>query len=220
MIHSVSDSNNLIQKKDVFRYERKAALGGFRVVAGLDEAGRGPLAGPVVAAAVVLNTDQTISGVDDSKRVSARNRVKLYDVIIQSARCYAIALASPRVIETINILEATRLAMRQAVGKLSEHPDYLLLDAIRIPALDIPQEPIVKGDQLSHSIAAASILAKVVRDRIMVAWDRKYPQYQWSKNKGYGTAEHLAAIKKFGPTPFHRMTFRGVYDAHGLFDLT
>lgn len=203
---------------DVLVFERRAQENGYARVAGLDEAGRGPLAGPVVAAAVILPPETFLQGVDDSKRVSPARRQNLYDNIKQSAQAVGIGLARCWEIDAVNILEATRLAMVRAIAKLSDKPDYLLLDAIRIPSLQIPQEPIVKGDRLSHSIAAASIIAKVTRDRIMAYWDTRYPQYGWRNNKGYGTRDHLEAIRRFGPCPLHRKTFRGVFHAMELFD--
>jgi ribonuclease HII len=211
-------SKNPASPIDVLIFERRARENGYTRVAGLDEAGRGPLAGPVVAAAVILQPDTCLQGVDDSKRISSARRYNLFDIIKQSAQTVGIGLARCWEIDTVNILEATRLAMVRAITKLSDKPDYLLLDAIRIPSLQIPQEPIVKGDRLSHSIAAASIIAKVTRDRIMEYWDTRYPQYGWRKNKGYGTRDHLEAIRRFGPCPLHRKTFRGVCHPVELFD--
>lgn len=191
---------------------------GYRAIAGLDEAGRGPLAGPVVAASVILPKPEVIPGVDDSKRLSADRRFSLFDEILRCARSTGIGLARCYEIDEINILEATRLAMIRAVQKMTVAPDFLLLDALSIPKLAIPQQPIIKGDQLSHSISAASILAKVIRDRIMIFWDKKYPQYGWKYNMGYGTQDHMEALKRFGPSPIHRKTFRGVCNCRGLFD--
>jgi ribonuclease HII len=204
--------------RDVFLFERQARQQGYRCIAGLDEAGRGALAGPVVASAVVLQPEQHLSGVDDSKSISESNRKRLYTLIRQSAPAASVGLAGNDEIDEINILEATRLAMSRALDRLPVNPDCMLMDALTIPDIDVYQIPIVSGDRLSHSIAAASILAKVVRDRIMTGWHVRYPQYNWLKNKGYGTSEHLAAIRRFGPSPIHRMTFRGVVTYPGLFD--
>ncbi|MGB3975832.1 MAG: ribonuclease HII [bacterium] len=218
MIISGSHRNQSASIMDVLAFERRAREMGYRIIAGVDEAGRGPLAGPVVAAAVVLATDMMIPGVDDSKRVSPKQRDNLYPIIKKSASAFGIGLAGVSEIDALNILEATRLAMMRAVAKLSKPPDYLLLDAIVLPALPVKQESIVKGDRLSHSIAAASIVAKVTRDKIMNYWDKRYPQYGWSQNKGYATKDHLKAIKIFGPCPLHRKTFRGVCDSLELFE--
>jgi len=204
--------------RDVFAFERAASEGGFCAIAGLDEAGRGALCGPVVAAAVILFKNQRIPGVDDSKQLTHLRRQRLYGEILQSARAVGIGLARAGEIDRINILEATRVAMGRAVGRLRAIPDYLLIDALRLPAVSIPQQAIIKGDCLSHSIAAASIIAKVTRDRIMAVWHRRYPQFGWDTNKGYGTERHLLALREFGPCPIHRKTFRGVCDCRGLFD--
>ncbi len=218
MIIPDSHRNQSLSSIDVLAFECRARETGYSLIAGLDEAGRGPLAGPVVAAAVILAPDVMIPGVDDSKRISPKRRESLYLSIKKSAETFGIGLARATEIDAMNILEATRLAMIRAIAKMSKQPDYLLLDAITLPSLPIKQESIVKGDRLSHSIAAASILAKVTRDRIMNYWDRRFPQYGWGKNKGYGTQEHLKAIKAFGPTPLHRKTFRGVCDQIELFE--
>jgi ribonuclease HII len=191
-------------------YERLALLQGFQKIAGIDEVGRGALFGPVCAAAVVLQLGAIPKGINDSKKLSAKQRLRLAENIKAEARDYAIAFVQPSVIDQINILEATREAMRRAVGGLKERPDYLLCDAIIITRLDIPQNNIVKGDGLSLSIAAASILAKVERDRLIMSLDLEYPGYDLHQNKGYATSSHLAAIKCLGPTPHHRFTFRGV----------
>ena len=168
-------------------------------ICGIDEAGRGPLAGPVVAAAVVLPKDCRILYLNDSKKLSEKRREK--------ARAYGVGMASPRRIDEINILQATYEAMRQAVEKLGVVPDLLLNDAVTIPGINIMQIPIIKGDARSVSIAAASILAKVTRDRMMVEYDRLYPQYGFAKHKGYGTAAHIEALRTHGPCPVHRRTF-------------
>ena len=176
-------------------------------ICGIDEAGRGPLAGPVVAAAVVLPKDCRILYLNDSKKVSEKRRELLFDEIREKARAYGVGMASPRRIDEINILQATYEAMRQAVEKLGVVPDLLLNDAVTIPGINIMQIPIIKGDARSVSIAAASILAKVTRDRMMGEYDRLYPQYGFAKHKGYGTAAHIEALRTHGPCPVHRRTF-------------
>ncbi len=176
-------------------------------ICGIDEAGRGPLAGPVVAAAVVLPKDCRILYLNDSKKLSEKRRELLFDEIREKARAYGVGMASPRRIDEINILQATYEAMRQAVEKLGVVPDLLLNDAVTIPGINIMQIPIIKGDARSVSIAAASILAKVTRDRMMGEYDRLYPQYGFAKHKGYGTAAHIEALRTHGPCPVHRRTF-------------
>ena len=190
--------------------EQELRSRGFQAVAGVDEVGRGALFGPVCAAAVVLEMGAIPNGINDSKKLSPKQRRQLAENIRAEAKDYCIAFVQPSVIDQINILEATREAMRRAVGGLRERPDYLLCDGIVITALDIPQNYIVKGDALSLSIAAASILAKVERDQLITCLDLEYPGYDLKQNKGYGTSNHLAAIKSLGPTPYHRLTFRGV----------
>lgn len=176
-------------------------------ICGIDEAGRGPLAGPVVAAAVVLPKDCRILYLNDSKKLSEKKRDLLFDQIREKAVAYGIGMAGPDRVDEINILRATYEAMRQAVEKLGIVPDILLNDAVTIPGLDITQVPIVKGDAKSVSIAAASILAKVTRDRMMAEYDKQYPVYGFAKHKGYGTAAHIEALRRHGPCPIHRMTF-------------
>lgn len=176
-------------------------------VCGIDEVGRGPLAGPVVAAAVILPKDSQILYLNDSKKLSEKKREELYDVIMEQAVAVALGMVSPARIDEINILQATYEAMREAISKLSVRPAILLNDAVTIPEVTIPQVPIIKGDAKSVSIAAASIIAKVTRDRLMVEYDNMLPGYGFAKNKGYGTAEHIAALKEIGPTPIHRKTF-------------
>ena len=165
------------------------------------------MAGPVVACAVILPKDCDILYLNDSKQVSEKKREELYDIILEKAVSVGIGMASHARIDEINILQATYEAMREAVGKLQPTPDLLLNDAVRIPGLHMEQIPIIKGDTLSGSIAAASIVAKVTRDRMMVKYDEIYPEYGFAKNKGYGAAGHIEAIKKYGPTPIHRMSF-------------
>ena len=186
-------------------YERE--YGSCGLVCGVDEAGRGPLAGPVVAGAVILPENCEILYLNDSKQLSEKKREQLYDEIREKAVAWGIGMASPARIDEINILQATYEAMRQAVGSLDPAPQILLNDAVRIPGLTIPQVPIIKGDAKSLSIAAASIMAKVTRDRLMREYDRVMPEYGFASHKGYGSAEHIAAIRKFGPSPIHRQTF-------------
>ena len=178
-----------------------------QAICGIDEAGRGPLAGPVVAAAVILPKDCEILYLNDSKQLSAKKRELLYDEIMEKAVSVGVGYATPQRIDEINILQATYEAMRQAVNKLSVCPDILLNDAVTIPGVDIRQVPIIKGDAKSISIGAASIIAKVTRDRMMVEYAKIMPEYGFADNKGYGSAAHIAAIKEYGPTPIHRRTF-------------
>lgn len=191
-------------------FELEARRRGCRRIAGLDEAGRGPLAGPVVAAAVILPTRCRIAGVNDSKQVSESERVRLFDVIVSRARGIGVGVATEQEIDRLNILEATRLAMRRALASLTIPPDYLLIDAVALPDVSIPSRSIVKGDTLSLSIAAASIVAKVTRDRTMVAYHRTYPEYNFLSHKGYGTEEHLQRLAQYGPCAIHRRTFAPV----------
>lgn len=183
---------------------------GYTAIAGIDEAGRGPLAGPVVAAAVILPEAFDLPGLTDSKKLSPHKRQELYPLICNQACAFAIGLVSAETIDRVNILQGTLQAMQLAVRRLKIPADYLLVDGISKIPLNTPQTTIKKGDSLSLSIAAASIIAKVVRDRIMCSFDRHYPQYGFAEHKGYGTAAHLAAIARFGPSPLHRKTFRGV----------
>lgn len=176
-------------------------------ICGIDEAGRGPLAGPVVAAAVVLPKDCQILFLNDSKKVSEKKRELLFEEIKEKAVSYGIGIVSPEQIDEINILQATYEAMRQAIGGLSVQPDLLLNDAVTIPGVDILQIPIVKGDAKSISIAAASILAKVTRDQMMLQYDELFPEYGFARHKGYGTAVHIQALKEHGPCPIHRRSF-------------
>ena len=186
-------------------YEKEYGTYGY--VCGIDEVGRGPLAGPVVAGAVILPKDSKILYLNDSKQLSEKKREELYDVIIEQAVACGIGYASPERIDEINILQATYEAMREAISNLKVSPDILLNDAVTIPEVQIKQVPIIKGDAKSVSIAAASIIAKVTRDRLMVQYDSIYPEYGFASNKGYGAQVHIEAIKKYGPTPIHRKTF-------------
>jgi ribonuclease HII len=191
-------------------FELEARRRGYRLIAGLDEAGRGPLAGPVVAAAVILPTRCRLVGVDDSKQVSESARVQLYEVIIRRARAVGVGIATEQEIDCLNILEATRLAMRRALASLTPSADCLLIDAVVLSNLPIPSRPIIKGDTLSISIAAASIVAKVTRDRMMVVYHQTYPDYNFLSHKGYGTEEHLQRLAQYGPCAIHRRTFAPV----------
>ena len=186
-------------------YEREYSPQG--ILCGIDEVGRGPLAGPVVAGAVILPKGCQILYLNDSKKLTARRRELLYDEIMEKAVAVGIGVVSREVIDDMNILQATYEAMRQAVGKLSVRPDILLNDAVTIPGLSQKQVPIIKGDAKSLSIAAASVVAKVTRDRMMEALDAKYPVYGFASNKGYGSAAHMAALREYGPCPLHRRTF-------------
>lgn len=199
-----------IGEGSLWAYEDLALNNGFRVVAGIDEAGRGPLAGPVVAAAVVLPPRADLPGIDDSKKLSASKRELLYGLISGCALAVGVGVADHDCIDRINILQATLRAMAEAVGQLALSPDYLLIDGISTIPLTLPQRTIKKGDSASISIAAASIIAKVTRDRMMLDYDLQYPGYGFAEHKGYGCASHLAAIAKLGPCPIHRKTFRGV----------
>jgi len=190
-----------------------ARLCGYRRIAGIDEAGRGPLAGPVVAAAVILPTRSRLSGVNDSKQLSESERERLYDAILGKAVGVGIGSADAGEIDRLNILEATRLAMRRAIEHLTPSPDYLLVDAVTIPNMHIPLRPIIKGDGLSLSIAAASIVAKVFRDRLMMTYHTMFPEYDFLSHKGYGTPVHLERLARHGPCPIHRQTFTPVQDA-------
>lgn len=194
-------------EKDWLLYEREAQNNGYNVVCGVDEAGRGPLAGPVFAAAVILPQGLAIEGIDDSKKLSEKKREALYDEIKSLAVAFNVAFATEKEIDEVNILNATFLAMKRAVGGLSLRPDLVLVDGNRAPDLELPTKTIVKGDSLSVSIAAASILAKVERDRLMEKLSEKYPSYGLEKHKGYGTKMHVEAIKRHGPAEVHRKSF-------------
>ena len=189
----------------MFSYEREHADCAF--ICGIDEVGRGPFAGPVVAGAVILPKDCDLLYLNDSKKLSEKKREELYDQIMEKALSVGLGFVDNERIDEINILNATYEAMRQAISKLSHKPDILLNDAVTIPGVDIPQVPIIKGDAKSATIAAASIIAKVTRDRLMVEMDEKYPGYEFSKNKGYGTAAHIEGLKKYGPCEIHRRSF-------------
>lgn len=192
---------------DWLEFEKKAIAKGYKAVCGVDEAGRGPLAGPVCAAAVILPEGVIIDGVNDSKKLSEKKREALFDVIREQSLAYSIAYATVDEIEEINILNATMLAMKRAVEGLSVKADYAMIDGNRLPKLAIDSECIVKGDAKSMSIACASILAKVSRDRLLYKYAEEYPMYGFDKHKGYGTAAHREAILKYGPCPYHRKSF-------------
>ena len=204
---------NVLKQKEMARlqalevYERDLRSRGFRLIAGVDEAGRGPLAGPVVAAAVVLPPGLRLKGLDDSKKLTPVVRDRLHEEILTGAVAFSESVVSEKDIDRINIYQASLKAMQEAVTKLHPAPDYVLVDAVQIPEIPVPQLPLVKGDGLSASIAAASVLAKVTRDRLMDSYDREYPQYGFARHKGYGTREHVEAICKYGPCPIHRVSF-------------
>lgn len=179
----------------------------YEFICGVDEVGRGPLAGPVVAGAVILPKDCDILYINDSKKLSAKKREELYNEITKKAISWSTALCTPEEIDAVNILQATYNAMKMAIHQLNPQPDILLNDAVKIPDVDIKQVPIIRGDSSSISIGAASIVAKVTRDRMMVEYDKIYPGYDFASNKGYGSAKHIQAIKTLGPTPIHRKTF-------------
>lgn len=186
-------------------FEREYEEYGY--ICGIDEVGRGPFAGPVVAGAVILPKDCDILYINDSKKLSEKKREELYDIIMEKAVATGIGMVGPERIDEINILNATYEAMREAIGNLSVQPDLLLNDAVTIPEITIPQVPIIKGDAKSISIGAASIIAKVTRDRLMVEYEEFYPEYDFASNKGYGSVKHREALKKYGPCPIHRSTY-------------
>lgn len=192
---------------DKLEYERKLLAKGFKYICGVDEVGRGPLAGPVVCAAVIMPLDDIIDGVDDSKKLSAKKREAIADLIEKKAVALSICRVEPEIIDEINILEATKLCMKRAVEGLKIKPDFVLTDGNMTLDIAIPQESIVKGDALSYSIGAASVAAKVFRDKIMDEYAVEYPQYGFEKNKGYGTADHIKGIKEAGLCAIHRRSF-------------
>jgi ribonuclease HII len=200
-----------------YRLERAAWRRGLTRVAGVDEAGRGPLAGPVVAAAVVFTPNVVVRGVDDSKRLDAEERRRLYGLVRARAAMWAVAVVDSLTIDRINILEATRLGMRAALAALAVEPELVLTDFVQVRGMGCPQENLVRGDQRSASVAAASILAKVTRDRLMEEADRQFPQYGFCRHKGYATEEHLLALERHGPCAMHRRSFHGVWAQGELF---
>lgn len=194
-----------------FRFEHEARLQGYSKIAGVDEAGRGPLAGPLLVAACILPDNECIPGIEDSKKLTSSQLEKLYTLIISHPRvCYSIVRIEPSVIDAINILQATMLGMQQVVEALKEPADFVLVDGNRSPKFSIPSKAIVKGDDLSYSIGAASILAKVARDRIMTEYDLQWPEYGFAKHKGYPTEFHRKALSRLGPCPIHRRSYAPV----------
>ncbi len=197
--------------------EERVRKMGYKLIAGIDEAGRGPLAGPVVAAAVILNSTHKIIGLDDSKKLNEQEREKFFEIIKLKALTIGIGIIDNITIDKVNILQATFKAMKKAVNQLQPKPEYLLVDGNReIPGITIKQETIIDGDAKSNAIAAASIIAKVTRDRILYKYHRQYPEYQFESNKGYGTSQHVKALEKYGPCPIHRYTFSVVSKYHFL----
>ena len=192
--------NNLLE------YETELYNKGITLIAGIDEVGRGPLCGPVVACACIMPVNYQLEGLNDSKKISEKKREKLYDILVKDAIAYGIGEVSPKRIDEINILEASKEAMRIAVNNLNIKPEHLLIDAVSINT-SIPETPIIKGDAKSMNIAAASIIAKVTRDRMMIELDKKYPEYGYKKHKGYPTKAHIDAVKKYGVKDFYRFTF-------------
>jgi len=191
---------------DKFVYERKHLENGCKYIAGVDEVGRGPLCGPVVCCAVIMPMDDIIDGIDDSKKISEKKREKLYDLILEKAIAYKICSVDSEEIDRINILEATKKCMADCINGLEITPDIVLVDAVKLD-VTVPCEPLIKGDAISYSIGAASIVAKVYRDRLMRDYAEIFPEYDLASNKGYGTKKHIDAIKEFGPCPIHRRTF-------------
>lgn len=194
----------------MFRYEREAEVEGLDIVAGVDEAGRGPLAGPVSVAAVILPKGLLLPHLNDSKKISAAVRDRLYDEIMEKAVCVKHVFVDEKTIDRVNILQATMNGMYEAVFGLTPQPQKVLLDAVELTGLPMPSLPIIKGDSKSASIAAASIIAKVSRDRLMDQYDKQYPEYGFAAHKGYGTSQHIAAIRKYGPCPIHRVSFEPI----------
>lgn len=193
--------------EEMLKIENDLYEKGYKLIAGVDEAGRGPLCGPVVAAAVILPENYKIEGVNDSKKLSEKKRELLYDKIINEAVAVGVGISDVDVIEEVNILNATKMAMKEAISKLSVKPDFVLIDGNQMIDIDIEASTVVSGDAKSESIAAASIIAKVTRDRMLYDYDKVYPEYGFAKHKGYGTKAHIAAIKEYGLTPIHRLSF-------------
>ena len=200
-------------ERNLWEIENSLYSDEIRLIAGVDEAGRGPLAGPVCAAAVILPKNLEIPGLNDSKKLTEKKRDELYDIIIDKAEAYCIAMASEQEIDEINILQATFLAMRRALDGLAIRPDLALIDGNRETDFGLPVKTVVKGDSLSANIAAASILAKVTRDRLMEEYDKQYPEYGFAVHKGYGTKRHYAALDEHGQSPIHRKSFLKKYEA-------
>ena len=195
--------------EQMLRYEKELYQSGYQAIAGIDEVGRGPLAGPVVAAAVILPPECKIKGLNDSKKIPKKKHQEIYQAVMDKALAVGVGQIDNDIIDQVNIYEATKLAMKEALSKLSLKPDYLLIDAMKLD-VDIPQESIIKGDANSLSIAAASIVAKVTRDKLMADYDKKFPGYDFAKNAGYGTRSHLQGLERSGVTPIHRKTFEPI----------
>ena len=198
-----------LRLEQMLRYEKDLYKAGYQTIAGIDEVGRGPLAGPVVAAAVILPPGCKIKGLNDSKKIPKKKHNEIYQAVLDKALAVGVGLIDNEIIDQVNIYEATKLAMKEALSKLSLKPDYLLIDAMKLD-VDIPQESIIKGDANSLSIAAASIVAKVTRDKLMADYDKKFPGYDFAKNAGYGTRSHLQGLERSGVTPIHRKTFEPI----------
>ena len=192
---------------ELYTYETECLSNGYKFIGGVDEAGRVPLVGPVSAACVILKENFYIPGLNDSKKISEKRREELFDIVIDQSLAYGIAMVDNNVIDEINILNATKKAMCNAISQMTPTPDFLLTDHVKLEMLNIPQLPLIKGDSKSASIAAASILAKVTRDRYMRDIDAEYPEYGFIKHKGYGTKQHMEALREHGPCPIHRKTF-------------
>lgn len=201
-----------VESVDLLKYEKELYKKGITLIAGTDEVGRGPLVGPVVAAAVILPKNYKLDGLTDSKKLSEKKREQYYDIIYKDAIAVGVGEVDPKTIDEINILEASRLAMKKAIENLSVKPEHILSDAMKLDNQDIPYTDIIKGDALSLSIAAASVIAKVTRDRMMYELDKKYPEYGFAKHKGYPTKLHLENIKKYGLLPNYRFTYKPVSD--------
>lgn len=195
------------QEIDKLFFEKQELEKGYKLIAGVDEVGRGPLAGPVCVACVMMSLDDIIEGVDDSKKLSEKKREMLFEKIKEKAICYSIQMVDEQTIDKINILEATKLAMKNAINSMDVKPDIVLVDAINKLDVDVPIKGIVKGDALSYSIGCASILAKVTRDKLMCVLAKEYPEYGFEKHKGYGTKQHIEALKTYGPCVYHRLSF-------------
>lgn len=200
------------EKQSKTEYEILMQTKGYNLIAGIDEVGRGPLAGPVCCACVIMPLDNLIEGIDDSKKISEKKREQLCEKIKQSAICYSVEFVSEQEIDKINILEATKLCMKRAINNMKIKPDIVLVDAVKGLDVDVPTHSIIHGDALSYNIGAASILAKVTRDKLMVELAKKYPEYGFDRHKGYGTKLHIEAIKKYGVLPIHRKSFLGFLD--------
>lgn len=204
-----AELNEDLRLEQMLRYEKELYQAGYQTIAGIDEVGRGPLAGPVVAAAVILPPECKIKGLNDSKKIPKKKHMAIYQAIMDQALAIGIGIMDNTVIDQVNIYEATKLAMKEALSKLSLKPDYLLIDAMKLD-VEIPQESIIKGDANSLSIAAASIVAKVTRDKLMADYDKEFPGYDFTQNAGYGTKSHLQGLERNGVTPIHRKTFEPI----------